>query len=165
MIVALIVVMDKKGGIAKGGKLPWHLSTDLKRFKTLTMGHCILMGRKTFESIGVPLPGRVSIIITRNPNYHPKDCLTADSLVQALLLAEQRGETEALVIGGGEIFAQALPLAQRIYLTRVHTDTKADIFFPRMDDSQWTVVSTEEVVAGEQDEYATTFNVLARKNI
>jgi dihydrofolate reductase len=162
VIVALIVAMDKKGGIGKGGKLPWRLSTDMKRFKMLTMGHCILMGRKTFESLGLPLSGRVNIVITRNPNYRPQDCLIANSLAQALLLAEQLGENEAFVIGGGEIFIQALTLAQRIYLTRVHADCDAEIFFPRLDDSQWTVVSTEEVAAGERDEYATTFDVLTR---
>ncbi len=107
--------MDEIGGIGKDNGLPWHLSSDLKRFKQLTMGHHLIMGRKTYETIGKPLPGRITIVITRNLQYQAEGCLVAPSLEKALDLARGNGETETFIAGGGEIFAIALPLADRIY--------------------------------------------------
>src|SRR5690349_3265560 len=103
--------MDKKRGIGKDGRLPWRLSSDMKRFRELTMGHHLIVGRKTFESIGRPLPGRQMIVITRSPDYKVEGCLVADSVESALSLAEEKGESEAFIIGGADIYAQALEAA------------------------------------------------------
>ena len=163
MIVSLLVAMDEGRGIGKEGKIPWRLSADLRRFKALTMGHHILMGRKTYESIGRPLPGRTSIVITRNPDYQAEGCLVALSLEEALRLAEAGDEDEAFVIGGGEIFALALPLANRIYLTRVHTRKECDVFFPTIDLSEWTELERVEQSVNEKNQFPFTYLALERK--
>ena len=126
MIVSLIAALDEAGGIGKDGGLPWRLSADLRRFKALTMGHHLIVGRKTYVSIGRPLPGRTLIVLTRDPTFAAPGCLLAASLEQALALAGRRGESEAFIGGGGEIFAQAMPLAGRLYLTHVHTLAACD---------------------------------------
>lgn len=163
MIVSLLVAMDEKGGIGIENRLPWRLSSDLRRFKRLTMGHCLIMGRKTHQSIGRPLPGRTNIVVSRNPNYQAEGCLVVASLEEALKLARDQGESEAFVIGGGEIFEQALPIADRIYLTRVHATVNATVFFPALDPEDWEIITTEAVASGPQDEYPTTFQVWQRK--
>lgn len=162
MIVSLLVAMDEQRGIGVDGRLPWHLSDDLKRFKALSMGHHLIMGRKTWESIGRPLPGRVTIVVTRNPNYTAEGCLVAHSLEEALALAQAGGEDEIFVIGGGEIFAQALPLADRIYLTRVHTTSAVDVSFPEFDLEDWNAVESSEHPADGKNDFPTTFQVLER---
>ncbi|MGE5222215.1 MAG: dihydrofolate reductase [Omnitrophica WOR_2 bacterium] len=163
MIVSLLVAMDEKGGIGLKGRLPWHLSADLKRFKQLTMGHAILMGRKTYESIGRNLPGRISIVITRNHGYAAEDALVAHSIPEALEIARQRGESEAFIIGGGDIFNQSLSLADRIYLTRVHTATEADTFFPSLVSQEWQEERVSSQEADERNDYPSTFSILERK--
>jgi dihydrofolate reductase len=162
MQVSLIVAMDEKSGIGRDGRLPWRLATDLKRFKALTMGHHLVIGRKTFESIGKPLPGRTNIVVTRQVDYLAEGCLVAHSLPDALALAEKRGETEVFIIGGGEIFAQALPFAGRIYLTRVQVEAGADVFFPLLDERDWIAGKVESYPATGQDQYAHTYNILDR---
>lgn len=162
MMLSLIVAMDESGGIGREGKIPWHLSGDLKRFKALTMGHHLIMGRKTFESIGQPLPGRTNVIITRDIDYQQEGCLVVHSLHEAMALAEQRGERDAFIIGGGEIFAQAFSRADRFYLTRIHADTGADVFFPKIRDNDWQVVYQETFPAGKDDQYPSTFMILSR---
>jgi len=163
LIISLIVAMDEQGGIGHHGGLPWRLSTDMKRFKAITMGHHLIMGRKTYETIRRPLPGRTMIIITRNKAYHADGCIIAESLDEALRLAEESGEGEVLVIGGGEIYRQALPFVNRIYLTTVHAHVPADVFFPELNLEEWKEIWREEVPAGEKDSYATTFRILKRK--
>lgn len=155
--------MDEQGGIGHHGSLPWRLSTDMKRFKAITMGHHLIMGRKTYETIRRPLPGRTMIIITRNKAYHADGCIIAESLDDALCLSEESGEDEVLVIGGGEIYRQALPKVDRIYLTTVHAHVPADIFFPEIDLDEWKEIRREDVPAGEKDSYPTTFRELERK--
>ena len=155
--------MDDRQGIGHHGSLPWRLSTDMKRFKAITMGHHLIMGRKTFETIGRLLPGRKMIILTRNKAYEAGGCLIARSLEEAFRFAEEGGEEEVLVIGGGEIYQQALPKADRIYLTHVHTQVPADVYFPKFTLDEWQEVRCEEVPAGEKDSYPTTFRVLERK--
>ncbi len=162
MIVSLIAALDEAGGIGKEGKLPWHLSADLKNFKALTMGHHLIEGRKTYESIGRPLPGRTVILITRNMLYSASDCLVVHSLTEALDLAKQRGESEAFISGGAEIFALALPLAQRIYLTRVHTRADCDVFFPQVDWAEWREVERVDHAADEKNEFAFTVLLMER---
>ncbi len=160
MIVSLIVAMDEGRGIGIDGHLGWHLSADLKRFKSITMGHHLIMGRKTYDSIGRPLPGRTMIVVTRNPEFQAEGCLIAHSLGEALELARQAGESEVFIIGGGEIFAQALGLAERMYLTQVHATTEADVFFPEFDRDDWIEIKSEEQQAGERNDHPTTFLIL-----
>ena len=163
MIVSLIVAMDERGGIGKGNRLPWRLSADLKRFRELTMGHHIVMGRKTFESIGRALPGRQTVIVTRNPTLEVEDCLIAHSLDEALRLAEGRGETEAFICGGAEIFAQSIERADRLYLTEVHAEVEADTFFPAWDRSLWREAQSVYHPADEKNQYPTTFKLLEKR--
>ena len=163
MLVSLIVAMDEKGGIGYRGGLPWRLSADLRRFKQITMGHHIVMGRKTYESIARPLPGRITVIITRNARFVAPGCLTAASLEEALRIAERQGDEEAFVIGGGEIFTEALPKADRIYLTRVHTVTDADTFFPNFVIEDWDIAESHFQEADEVNEFMFTFMLLVRK--
>lgn len=163
MIISLIVAMDERGGIGKGNRLPWRLSTDLKRFRELTMGHHIVMGRKTFESIGRALPGRHSIIITRNRALEIEDCFIAHSLEEALQMAERRAETEVFICGGAAIFAQSLERADRLYLTEVHAEVDADTFFPDWDRSLWREAESVYHAADEKNQYPTTFKLLEKR--
>ena len=169
MIISLIVAMDENRGIGKAGYLPWHLPADLKRFKSLTTGHHLIMGRKTFDSIGRVLPGRTSIIITRNPAFLPTipgsaHLKVAYSLGEALSIAEATGESEAFIIGGGEIFNQAMPLADRIYLTLVHTQLPCDTFFPELDPLAWQILEEITQAADDRNIYPTTYQALERRS-
>jgi dihydrofolate reductase len=128
MVISLIVAVTRNGVIGREGKIPWHLPQDLRRFRDLTHGHPIIMGRKTFQGIGHPLPGRKNIIITRQKEFHADGCLLAGSLDEALLLAS--GADEVFVCGGGEIYRQALPLARRIYVTELDLEVTGDTSFP-----------------------------------
>ena len=163
MIVSIIVAMDEGRGIGFQNKLPWKLSSDLKRFKNLTMGHHIIMGRKTFESIGKPLPGRQTIIISRNPLYKIDRCTVTTSPKEALNFARQNDETEAFICGGATIYAAFLPLANRIYLTRVHTRIPADTYFPALDQKDWIEKSASFHEADEHNQFPTTFRILERR--
>lgn len=165
--ISLLAAMEAGGGIGLEGGLPWRLSTDLRRFKALTLGHHLIMGRKTYDSIGRSLPGRTSIVITRQgslPGCDGATCRLARSLDEALALAQEAGETEVFVIGGGQIFALALPLADRIYLTRVQASVPCDVFFPDLDEADWQVVESSQHPAGEKDDYAHAYQVLERKS-
>ena len=164
MIISLIAALDRRRGIGKDNQLPWRLPADLKRFRELTTGHHIITGRKTFESIGKPLPGRTTIIITRNRDYSAEGCFIVHSLDEALALARTRGEQEAFVIGGAEIYAQALPLADRLYLSLVEAEVEADAFFPAWEASEWRVIETSEAAADEKNLFRHTFQVLERNS-
>ena len=144
--LALVVAMARNRGIGKGGQLPWHLPEDLKRFKALTLGHALIMGRKTHESIGRPLPGRRNIVVTRSGASFA-GCETAASLEAAMRLAR---ETDAMpmVIGGAELYAQALPYATHLYLTHVDRDVEADTYFPGLVEAEWEQVRQEPVSEG-----------------
>ena len=133
--------MDRGRVIGHQGKLPWHLPADLQRFKKLTMGHHIIMGRKTWESIGRPLPGRTSVVITRNANYSAPGAVLAASLHEALTLA--RLDPEPFVIGGAEIFREALLRAMRIYLTKILAKYNGDTWFPELPATQWNCVQAD----------------------
>jgi dihydrofolate reductase len=163
MVVSLIVAVDNNWGIGIHGGLPWRLSSDLQRFKKLTMGHHLIMGRKTYESIGKPLPGRTTIVVTRNSEYHPNGCLVASSVKEALNIAEDRDEAEVFVIGGGEIFKEVIDRADRIYLTRVITLLEADTHFPPLRTEDWEVVESSFHFADEKNEFASTYTLLYRK--
>lgn len=164
MTLSIIAALGHNRAIGYQNQLPWRLPADLQRFKQLTMGHHILMGRKTFESIGRPLPGRTSVIITRQPEYKAEGCLIAHSLDEAIALATSRGEQEAFVIGGADIYAQALSRADRMYLTLVEAEPEADAFFPVFDESDWK--SSDEVVfmADEKHKHAMRFVTLQKRS-
>ena len=130
MKISIIAAMDEHRGIGKGNKLPWHISADLIRFKQLTTGHTVIMGRKTFESIGRPLPDRRNIILTHDLSYNSLGCEISTSIKEAIGMAQASGETEVFIIGGGEIFSQAIIFADQLYLTIVNGDFHADTFFP-----------------------------------
>lgn len=159
--VTLIVAMTREGVIGRAGGLPWRLSADLKRFRALTMGHHLIMGRKTFESLGRVLPGRTSIVVTRQPNYAlPKGVLRAASLTEALRLADR--DDEVFIIGGGELFSAALPIADRLHITSVEADIPGDTWFPDWEPTHWVLISQERHSADENNEYDYTFYVYER---
>jgi dihydrofolate reductase len=159
---SLIVAMTRSGVIGRGGTLPWKLPADLARFKSLTMGHHLLMGRKTFESLGRVLPGRTSVVITRQRDYQPPPgVLVASSLDTALEIAA--ADPEPFVIGGGEIFREALPRARRIHVTWVEADVAGDTFFPPWDPADWSLRESTPHAADHRNEYPTTFAVYERE--
>jgi len=139
--ISLIAAVSRNGVIGLDGRMPWKLSEDLERFKALTMGHSIVMGRKTFDSIGRLLPGRRSIIVTRQPDFQVAGASVVHSLPEAIVLARQ--DAEVFVIGGGEIYAAALPLAHRMHMTELTLDVEGDARFPAFDRGQWREVSRE----------------------
>lgn len=128
--VSIIAAIDSARGIGKGGRLMWHIGEDMKRFKEVTSGHTVIMGRKTFESIGRPLPNRVNIVVTKNHDFRADGCVIASSLNEALAAAYKEKSGEIFIIGGGEIYRQAMPFADKLYLTIVEGDFGADTFFP-----------------------------------
>jgi dihydrofolate reductase len=167
VIVSLIAAMDRTRGIGIENRLPWRLSADLRRFRELTMGHHIIVGRKTFESIGRALPGRRTIIVTRNENYQgpddPENLSVVHSIEEAIDLARSRGETEVFVCGGAEIYAQTLGFADRLYLTFVETEADADTFFPEWNERDWIEIENLHIAADEKNGYPSIFKVLVRK--
>lgn len=158
MKISLLVAMAENRAIGRDGRLPWHLSADLKRFKKLTLGHVVIMGRKTFESIGRPLPRRRSIVLSRDPDYVARGAETAGSLDEAL--ARAAGEDEVFIVGGSQVFAEALPRADRLYLTRVHAEVEGDVFFPELDPDAWELLSEERHEADGRHDYAFSFLIL-----
>lgn len=159
--IALIVAVAENDVIGRSGQLPWHLPDDLKRFKALTMGKPMLMGRRTFESIGRPLPGRASLVLTRAADWVAPDGVTVvHSLEEAL--ERTRGAPELAVIGGAEVFRLALPRALRVDLTRVHARVDGDTFFPPLDPREWREVERIEHPADARHAWAMTFSVLER---
>ncbi len=160
MLVSLIVAMDEAGVIGRDNALPWRLPEDLKRFKALTLGKPILMGRKTFESIGKPLPGRRNIVLTRSRDWRHDGVDTVNSIEEALALV--REAPEIAVIGGEEIFKLALPLSRRIYLTEVHARVDGDTYFPPFDRAQWRETERTFHAADERHANSMTFSTLER---
>jgi dihydrofolate reductase len=160
-LVSLIVAMAHNGVIGRDNTLPWRLSEDLKRFKASTMGKPILMGRKTFESIGRALPGRLNLVLTREHAWSAPGVIAVHSVSEALARAAHA--TELVVIGGAEIYRLVLPLAERIYLTHVHADVPGDTFFPAFDAAQWVDVAREAYPADERNAYPVTFVTLERR--
>ncbi|AKQ44898.1 hypothetical protein TH63_03505 [Rufibacter radiotolerans] len=162
-MIGIVVAISENRVIGKDNQLIWHLPEDLKHFKKLTMGHPMIMGRKTFEAIGKPLPGRTTVIVTRQPEYQaPEGGLVATSLEEALQQSLALDE-QVLVIGGGEIYQQALPLAEVVYLTLVHESFDGDVFFPELDTEVWEVTDQEEHLADEKHAYPFTFFTFRRK--
>lgn len=163
MIVSLLVAASENNVIGKDNKLPWHLPNDLKYFKNLTWGMPILMGRKTFDSIGKALPGRKSIVITRNRDWQHQGVDVVHSIEEAIQKAEFFGVKEIFVIGGAEIFKTSLLTADRIYLTRIHHNFDGDVFFPEVLEEKWKLTSTRYCEADEKNLYNHTYQVWERK--
>ncbi len=159
-IVTLVVAVADSGVIGRDNALPWHLPDDLKRFKQLTLGKPIIMGRKTFESIGKPLPGRQNIVVTRDPNYQ-RDGITVVHGIDAAVGAAASAP-EVMVIGGAELFRLFLPSATRIHLTRVHGDIAGDVMWPVLD-ATWESVARQRHEADERHAYAMTFEVWEKR--
>ena len=160
-LVTLIVAVADSGVIGRDNGLPWHLPADLQHFKRITMGKPILMGRKTFESIGKPLPGRENIVVTRDPNYRRDGIRVVHDAGSALRAAGVA--PEVMVIGGAELFRAFLPLAGRIHLTRVHGNIAGDVMWPALDERTWQVVEREAHPADERHAYAMTFEVWEKR--
>ncbi|MEI6948827.1 dihydrofolate reductase [Paraflavisolibacter sp. H34] len=163
MRISLLVAADENNVIGKDNKLPWHLPNDLKYFKNLTWGLPILMGRKTFDSIGKPLPGRRSIVITRNRDWQHEGVDTVHSLEAAVEAAQAADVKEIFVIGGAEIFRTAFATADRLYLTRIHHRFDGDVFFPEVNPDEWELVSERFCTADDKNAYPHTYQVWDRK--
>jgi dihydrofolate reductase len=160
MRISIIVAAAANGVIGLENGLPWRMPTDMRRFKALTMGHALVMGRKTYDSVGRPLPGRRNVVITRRTDWQPEGVEVVHSLYEALRLAA--GDSEVFIAGGGEIFAQALPVTDRIYLTRIEASFPGDAFFPELDAETWRIVEQEHHDASDEDPYPFTFETLER---
>lgn len=160
MMVSLIAAMDKNRAIGIENCLPWHLPADLQHFKKMTLGKPVLMGRNTFESIGKPLPGRLNIVVSRDPRYQAVGCTMASSLDDALIKAQ--GHDEVMIMGGASFYAQTLAHAQRLYLTFVDTEVQGDAFFPAWEDSEWCEVAREHHLADEKNRFNYDFVTLER---
>ncbi|HUR80946.1 MAG TPA: dihydrofolate reductase [Thermoanaerobaculia bacterium] len=158
MKLSLLAALSTNNVIGRDNDVPWRLSTDLKFLKSKTMGHHVIMGRKTYESVGRPLPGRTNVVITRQDDYAAEGAVVVHSLEEAVRVAERNGEEEAFVLGGAEIYAQAMHVADRMYLTRVHAEVEGDTWFPDFDDvSEWHLVDSEHFDADEKNEFPFSF--------
>jgi dihydrofolate reductase len=158
MRLSLIAALSTNGVIGRNNQVPWRLSTDLRRFKALTMGHHLIMGRKTFESVGRPLPGRINVVVTRQAGYAPPGVTVVHSLDDAVRVAAEAGDREAFIAGGAEIYAQSLHSADRMYLTRVHAEVEGDTWFPEFDDvTEWHLADAEHFEADEKNEFPFSF--------
>lgn len=162
MKIHLIAALDQNFGIGWQGKLPWHLPDDLRHFKALTMGHCVLMGRKTWDSIGRPLPGRTNLILSRAAPPLPDDVHTFAEFTAARAWAQTHGESNLFVIGGEEVFRHSLQFADQLDLTRVYTHTTADVFFPCFDTAVWQCVEQIPHLADDRHPFAFTFETWQR---
>lgn len=160
-MISVIVAVAENGIIGGGNSLLWHISEDLQRFKKITSGHPVVMGRKTFESLGRPLPNRHNVVITRQKDYAPEGVTVACSLEQALALFDDT--EEVFITGGGEIYAQAMGIADRLYLTTVMHDYEGDTHFPEWDRSQWTQVMREYNECGKNFPYPFEYTDWVRK--
>jgi dihydrofolate reductase len=167
MIVAFVVAMAENGAIGRNGQLPWRMPTDLKRFRQLTLGKPVVMGRKTYESIGKPLDGRDNIVITRQKDFAPPGVHVVNSVAGAVALgrelASKRGADEVAIIGGAEVFRAALPLTQRVYLTLVHGRPEGDVVLDAFDPNIWREASREPMQRAAGDQFPAAFIVLDRQ--
>lgn len=161
---SIIAALTSNGVIGRNNQLPWHLGSDLKRFKQLTMGHHLIMGRRTFESVGRPLPGRTTVVITHDPSFAAEGVQVAHSFEEAVGIAERAGDDEPFIAGGAVVFEQALHRADRMYLTRIHnTEIEGDTFFPDFDDvSEWQLTDSEHFEADEKNDYPFSFLIYER---
>ena len=159
----IVAKAEKNNVIGINNTLPWHLKEDLQNFKKITMGHHILMGRKTFESIGKALPGRMSFVISNDAKPNSDNVFWFTSIFRAIKQAERNGETELFIIGGEKIFKAAVSLVDRIYLTEVHGDIKGDVFFPQLSIKNWKKINEQTFEKSADNDHSFTFQVLNRR--
>ncbi|MGG1574168.1 dihydrofolate reductase [Fictibacillus sp. NRS-1165] len=157
-MISFVFAMDENGLIGNRNELPWHLPADLQYFKKVTMGKPIVMGRKTFDSIGKPLPGRENIILTRNESFQAEGCTIIHSVQQAL----ERKEEEVCVIGGAEVFSLFMPYVQRMYITKINESFQGDTYFPEIDESEWKLVSETPGIVDGKNKYSHDFLVMEK---
>lgn len=160
MRISLVVAVAENRVIGRDNQLPWRLPADLRRFKQLTMGHPIVMGRKTHQSLGRALPGRTNIVVTRQENYSAPDCIVVQSIDEALSCVS--GAKEVFFIGGAEIFAEILPRADRLYVTLIHAEFEGDAYFPQVDTKTWQIVGSEKGIVNERNQYEHDFLIFDR---
>jgi dihydrofolate reductase len=163
MIISLVVAASENNVIGKEGKLPWCLPEDMRYFKNITWGMPVIMGRKSFDSLGKPLPGRKNIVITRQPSWKATGTVVVKNLEDAVFVAQETDAKEIMVIGGGEIFKIAFERAHRIYITRVRAEVEGDAYFPVIDPAKWKLVSRDDHDADEKNLYAYSFQVWERQ--
>lgn len=164
MRISLIAAVARNRVIGRDNEVPWKLPADLRRFQRLTMGHAMLMGRRTFESIGSrPLPGRPLIVVSRREDYAPAGVRVARSVQEGIDLAREAGETELFVAGGTGIYRDAMPVADRLHLTRIEEDVPGDAYFPEFDETQWRLVEREDHEPTEENPFAWSFQVYDRR--
>lgn len=163
VVISFIVAASENKVIGKDNKLPWCLPTDMRYFKNVTWGMPVIMGRKSFESLGKALKGRTNIVVTRNKDWKAEGAQTVQSIDNAITLAAQTDAKEIFIIGGAEIFRSALPSADRIYLTLVHGNFDGDAFFPDMEQDEWKLISNRDCKADDKNPYALSFQVWERK--
>ena len=161
MLISLIVAMAEQRVIGRGNAMPWHLPADLRHFKTVTMGKPVVMGRRTFESIGRPLPGRRNLVISRNPEWQAAGVDVAPSLEAALAMVADCDEV--MIIGGGQLYQEALPRADRLYLTHIDLAVEGDTRFPAFDDGQWQRIDCESHPADEKNPHPYSFETWQRR--
>jgi dihydrofolate reductase len=160
-MITLVVAVSDNDVIGRANQLPWHLPEDLKHFKRVTLGKPIVMGRKTYESIGKPLPGRHNIVVTRSPNYHAEGVTVVAGVDEAIAAAGEAAEI--MVIGGAELFKLFLASAGRLHLTRVHGNIEGDVYWPALDTSAWRLVQREDYRADERHAWDMSFEVWERR--
>lgn len=166
--IALVVARARNGVIGKDGAIPWRLRTDMARFKAITLGKPVIMGRKTWESLPIkPLPGRLNIVLTRDGSFEPKNAVVFEDFSEAVQTAreqaEEDGATEVCVIGGSALYDLAMPRAKRLYITEVEAEPEGDALFPAFDEAAWTEVHREAHPPGEKDDHPFVFRILERR--
>ena len=162
MIISLIVAADEKNAIGNENQLLCYLPADLKYFKATTTGHHIIMGRKTYESVGRPLPNRTNIVISSNVDLKLEGCIVQASLEEGIAIAKKNEETELFITGGGNVYKQSLAIADRVYLTRIHHQFKADTYFPELTESEWKLTSSLEMKKDEKNLFDFSFLIFER---
>ena len=159
MTISLVVAASENNAIGKNNQLIWHLPNDLKFFKNTTWGFPVIMGRKSFESVNKPLPGRTNIVITTNPDWKAETVIVVNNLKDAIQKAGETNSKQIFIIGGGEIYKQSMDIADSIYITRVHADLQGDTFFPVIDKSKWKLTSNQDFEADEKHAYSYSFQI------
>lgn len=159
-MIIMIAAVAENNALGKNNELVWHLPNDFKRFKTLTTGHHIIMGRKTFESFPKPLPNRTHVVITRQKNYNPEGCIVVDSIEKAIAICPEN-ET-SFIIGGGEIYTLGLPFAEQLEITRVHHSFEADAFFPEINSKEWKEVQSEFNPIDDKHHFGYTYQTFVK---
>lgn len=159
MTISLVVAASENNAIGKNNQLIWHLPNDLKFFKNTTWGFPVIMGRKSFESVNKPLPGRTNIVITTNPDWKVETVIVVKNLKDAIQKAAETNSKQIFIIGGGDIYKQSMDIADSIYITRVHADLEGDTFFPEIDRSKWKLTSNQDFEADEKHEYSYSFQI------